>query len=90
MRIDICTFERVEDLKYFGTTLANQNSIPEEIKSRLMSGNARYNSMQNLLPSRFLSKNLKIKMYITVILTVVLYECETWSLALGEGNNIWT
>jgi hypothetical protein len=41
---------------YWGTTLTNQNSIQEEIKSRLKSGNACYHSVQNLLSSRLLSK----------------------------------
>jgi len=50
----------VEEFKYLGTTLTNQNSIEEEIKSRLKSGNACYHSVQNLLSSRLLSKNLKI------------------------------
>jgi len=40
VRIDNSTFERVEDLKYLGTTLTNQNSIVKVIKSRLRSGNA--------------------------------------------------
>ena len=34
------TFERVEEFKYLGSTITNQNSIPEEIKSRLRSGNS--------------------------------------------------
>ena len=46
VRIDNSTFERVEEFKYLGTTLTNQNSIPEEIKSRLRSGNACYHSVQ--------------------------------------------
>jgi len=78
-RIDNSTFERVEEFKYFGTTLTNQNSIAEEIKSRLKSGNACCHSVQNLLSSRLLPKNLRIKIYITIILPVVLYRCETWS-----------
>jgi len=50
-----CTVrERVEEFKYLGTTLTNQNSIPEEIRSRVRSGNACYHSVQNLLSSRFL------------------------------------
>ena len=54
-----CTFERVEEFKYLGTTLTNQNSIAEEIKSRLRSGNACHHSVQNLLSSRLLSKKFK-------------------------------
>ena len=44
--------------------------------------------MQNLLSSRLLSKNLKIKIYRTVILPVVLYGCEAWSLTLREERKL--
>ena len=77
----------MEEFKYLETTLTNRNSIVEEIKSRLRSGNACYNLVQNVLSSRLLSKNLKIKLYGTIILPVVLYGCETWSLTLqGKGS----
>jgi len=62
-----------------GTTLTDQNSIQEKITIRLKSGNACYHSMRNLLSSSLLSKNVKIKIYSTLILSVV-YGCETWSL----------
>jgi len=45
VRTDNSTFERVEEFKYLGTSLTNQNSIAEEIKSRLRSGNACYHSV---------------------------------------------
>jgi len=64
IKIDNSSFERVDEFKYLGTTLTNQNSIQEEIKSRLKPGNACYHSVQNLLSSSLLSKNLKIKIYI--------------------------
>jgi hypothetical protein len=61
------------EFKYLGTTLTNQNSIQEEIKNRLKSENACYHSVQILLSSSLLSKNLKIKIYRTIILPVALY-----------------
>ena len=51
----------MEEFKYLETTLTHQNSIQEEIKGRLKSGNAYYHSVQNLLSYNLLSKNLKIK-----------------------------
>jgi hypothetical protein len=54
LKIDNSCFERVEELKYLGTTLMNQNSVLEEIKGRLKSGNACYHSVQNLLASNLL------------------------------------
>jgi len=78
----------VEEIKYLGTTLTNQDSIAEEIKSSLRSGNACYYSVQKLLSSRLLSKNLKIKIYRTIILPVVLYGCEAWSLTLQKERKL--
>ena len=52
----VTTFQRVEQFKYFGTTLTDQNSVYEEIKSRLKSGNTCHHSVQNLLSSSLLSK----------------------------------
>jgi hypothetical protein len=62
----------------------NRNSIQEKIKSRLRSGNACYHSMQNLLSSSLLSKNVYIKIYRTIILPVVVYGCE-----VGCGGMDW-
>jgi hypothetical protein len=80
IRIANTSFENVSRFKYLGTTVTNKNLIPEKIKRRLNSGNACCHSVQNLLSFRPLSKNLKIRIYKTIILPVVLYECETWSL----------
>jgi len=74
----------VEEIKYLGITLKNQNSIQEDMKSRMKSGNACYNLVQNLLSSSWLSKNINTKIHRTIILPVVLYACETLSLTLRE------
>ena len=86
--IDNRSFERVEEFKYLEKTLTHQNSIHEEITSRLKSGNACYHSVQNLLSSSLLSKNLRSKIYRTIILPVVLCGCETWSLTLREERRL--
>jgi hypothetical protein len=51
-------------------------------------GNACYHSVQSLLSSCLLSRNLKVKIYKTIILPVVLYGCETWSLTLREEHRL--
>jgi hypothetical protein len=84
IQISNSSFERGVDFKYFGTTLSYQNSVQEEIKSRLKSGNACFRLVQNLLSSSLLSKNLKVK----IIFPVVLYGCETWSLTLREKRRL--
>ena len=88
MKTDISSFEKVEEFKYWGTALTNQNSIQEEIKSRLKSGNVCHHSVRNLLSSSLLSKNLITKIYRNIILPDVLYECETWSLTLREEHRL--
>jgi hypothetical protein len=69
-------------------TVTNQNLIQEKVKTRLNSGDACYHSVQNLLSSHLLSKNLKIRIYRTIILPVVLYRHETWSMTLREEHRL--
>jgi hypothetical protein len=55
------SYEGVEEFIYLGTTLTNQNFIQEEVLSGLKPGNACYHSVQNLLTSRFLLKNKRLR-----------------------------
>ena len=87
--------EKVKIFKYFDSLLAKRNSIYEEIICRIKARDSCYYSVQTLLSSRPHSKNLKIKIYKTIISPVVLYGCEISSLTLKEecrlkvfGNSI--
>jgi hypothetical protein len=68
--------------------VTNQNLIQEEIKKRPNSGNVCYHSVQNLLSSCLLSKNINIIIYKTIILPVVLYTCDSWALTFREANRL--
>jgi len=74
VKTDNSSFDRVEQFKYLGTALRNQNYIQEEIKSRLRPWDVVYCSL--------LAKNIKIKIHRAIILPLVLYGCETWSIAV--------
>jgi hypothetical protein len=82
------SLENVVKFECLDITLTNQNDIHDEIKIRLNSGNACYQSAQNLLSFLLISNSLKIKVYGTVIFLVVLYGCESLSLTLREEHKL--
>ncbi|KAJ4434738.1 hypothetical protein ANN_23306 [Periplaneta americana] len=88
IKIGDLSFEEVEKFKYLGATVTNINDTRDEIKRRINMGNACYNSVEKLLSSSLLSKNLKVRIYKTVISPVVLYGCETWTLTLREEQRL--
>jgi hypothetical protein len=82
------SFKNVVKVKYLEMALTNQNCIHQEIKISLNLGNACYHAVQNLLSYYLLSKNVKVEIYKTIILPVVLYGFETRSLTFREEHRL--
>ena len=76
------------EFKYLGTIITNRNEMHKEIKHRLNSGNVCYYALHGLLSSQLLSKNIKLKIYKSVIPPVISYGCETWTLTLREEKRL--
>jgi len=72
----------------FGNNLKKSKFYSGRNKEQIVVWECLLSFVQNLLSSSLLSKNLKIKIYRIVILPVVLYGCETWSLTLREERKV--
>ena len=75
------TINSLRGFVYLDVTPTNQSPLHEGIKRKLKSGNVSGQSVQNIWPTSLISKNINIKIYRTIILPVVLYGYETWSLS---------
>ncbi|KAJ4447973.1 hypothetical protein ANN_09983 [Periplaneta americana] len=82
------SFEEVKKFKYLGEIVTDIINTREEIKRRINVGNLCYYSVEKLLSSSLLSKDLKVRIYKTVILPVVLYGYESWTLILREEQRL--
>ena len=80
------SFEKIKKFKFLGATVTNTNDIREQIKRRINMVNVCYYSLNFIVPPAF--QELKVITYKTIILPVVLYGCETWSLTLREEHRL--
>jgi len=73
-------FEQINSFKYLGAMVNTDNSIEEEIKDRIAAGNRAYHVHKKLFTSKLISRNVKLRLYNTLICPTVMYASETWVL----------
>jgi sorting nexin-29 len=88
IRINNRDIERVNQFKYLGSIITNNNNISSEINRRIDMGNTCYYGLRNILRSRLLKEDTKCKIYKTLIRRVVLYGCESWTLTKEEEEKL--
>ena len=81
-------FEHVKELSKLGTQLNQTNSTNSEIHARILSENRCYYSCGKLVKSRALSRNLKLKIYKSLIRPAVTYGCDAWTLTTRNEQHL--
>ena len=83
--------EQVNNFKYLGATITENNEILAEIKERITAGNKAYYSSYNMLKNKNISRKTKKNIYKTIIRPVVTYGSETWTLTKSAETvlNTW-
>ncbi|KAL4143757.1 hypothetical protein QTP88_006044 [Uroleucon formosanum] len=81
-------FKRVDQFKYLGSIITQDNDIKTEISMRLQSANKCFFGLIKMFRSRAVSKNLKVRMYLTLLRPIVLYGAETWPLRKTEERRM--
>jgi hypothetical protein len=89
IRINNSNTERVNQFKYLGSVITNNNNnISSGISHRINVGNTSYYGLRNILRSRLLNKDTKCKIYKTLIRPAVLYRCESWTPTIKEEEKL--
>ena len=80
----------MKDFVYLGTSITNNNNVSDEIKRRLTLANRCYFGLNRQLSSRALSRRTKLTLYKTLIIPVLLYGAEAWTLSAADEKSLGT
>ena len=80
LRINGHSFEKVKEFKYLGTIINDKNILRAEIGNRIKMANKCFFGLKRQLRSNLINRKTKLKLYKTLILPVLLYGSETWTL----------
>ncbi|KAJ9582998.1 hypothetical protein L9F63_022656 [Diploptera punctata] len=82
--------DQINSFKYLGTILNDNNTVEEEIKTRISQGNKAYFANFDIFKSKLISKNVKFKLYTAIIRPIICYGAETWVLKEADKLRLLT
>jgi hypothetical protein len=84
-------YQEVTDFKYLGSIITSGNNHERDIKARMAAGNRCYYALSKIMKSREISKSTKLKIYRTLIIPIVMYGCEGWTMSkhMEEALRVW-
>jgi hypothetical protein len=83
-------YERVDNLKNLGALVTSQNETETDIKDKIAASNRCFQAFNKMLGTRYLSKDMKIRTYKTIIRPVILYGSQTWAVAGKMASTLMT
>lgn len=86
IKIGTSVFEGVEEFTYLGSSVNTENNISLEIKRRVLLANRTLYGLSKILRSKFVRRYTKLKIYRTLIIPVLMYGAETWTLSTADKN----
>ncbi|GFS02359.1 LINE-1 reverse transcriptase-like protein [Elysia marginata] len=88
IRVDNATLEDVETFHYLGAVVSKIGGGSKDLQNRLTKARSTFCRLRKLWSSTSVSQHTKIKLYKTLVMPVLLYGCETWSMTKGDENKI--
>jgi hypothetical protein len=88
IKVEEYKFRRVDQFKYLGSIITQDNDIKTKISMRLQSANKCFFGLTKIFRLRAISKNLKVRMYLNLLRPIVLYGAETWPLRKTEERRM--
>jgi hypothetical protein len=82
------SYEAVNQFIYLGSQINSKNSIQEEIRLRIQTGNRSLFANKKLLKNKDLNAASKLQIYKTIVRHIVTYGCETWVMTVAEQNRL--
>ena len=87
--VDEQDISEVETFNYLRATICKEGGGMKDIKNRLSKARGASVRLKKIWDSKSISRRTKLRLYKTIVVAVLLYECETWKMNKGDDKQIY-